>query len=295
MNVRYPLKVTVAKEAWPLTVPYEFISWDSLPQKDSRSFVDLVGRVLEKPVSDANSTIPKMIVTLCNGDLKQNVHFLGQHAGVPLQVGDLVAMAGAHISEWRGERSLETNFLTIVDVNPRHHGDLFGAPDIDGLQWKRKAMRLTSHNVLRIAEVKTQMDALLAAAPTEEQKEFMLVGRLVALSEDFFELDPPIVGGDRQGEMCWQTFADDPTGRIAVKVWDKVCVDLFHATAVQLRELWEEGNAHVGRRNDILDSLSSELQYEARAACVGRVWTYGARKDKQSVQGNINAVEICPE
>ena len=85
------------------------------------------------------------------------------------------------------------------------------------------------------------------------------------------------------------------TGRIAVTGWDRVCFDVVHVTDAKLRELWEEGNEHVDRRKDILESLNSELQYEVRATCVGRVWSYGARKDKHTVQVNINAVETVPE
>ena len=33
VRVRFPLKVSVAKEAWPLTVPYEFLPWTNLLQQ----------------------------------------------------------------------------------------------------------------------------------------------------------------------------------------------------------------------------------------------------------------------
>ena len=244
---------------------------------------------------DANSSIPKLLVSLCNDDLKQQVHFLGQHASMTLHVGDVVAMSGVRVSEWRNERSLETTFLTIVEVNPKERDDIFDVPQINNEQRKRKALCLTQQNVLRVADVKGLMAELLEKAPTNDQKEFMIVGHLSVLTHEFFEQDAPIVSGARQEKMCWTTAVEDSTGCLPVKVWGRACFELFHVTASKLRELWEEGNEHEERRDDILSSLNGELHHEVRATCSARVWSHGSRMEKHVVQVNVNAAETVPE
>ena len=41
----YAPKVSLAKDAWPLAVPYSFVSFPNMNQKSSGDFVDLIGRV----------------------------------------------------------------------------------------------------------------------------------------------------------------------------------------------------------------------------------------------------------
>ena len=235
--VRFPLRLALAKESWPLRLPYKFVSWTDLPQLEDRSFFDLLGKVLEKPVLDASTQLPRLNVVMCNGNLQQTVHFLGHHSSVVLQSGDVVALSGMRLHTWRQERTLETSFLTVVEVNPLPRGDLFEVLDKDEGTHRRKALRITTPSVLRVSDVQSMMHILLDNAPTDEQREFTITGRLPMLTDDFFDIDPPIKGDGPTSKMCWQTHLEDNTGRLAVRLWDKACFEVFHVAAPELRSM----------------------------------------------------------
>ena len=52
---KFPCKLQLSKEAWPLKFTYNFTSWDALNQLREDAFVDLIGKVSKSPVYDANS------------------------------------------------------------------------------------------------------------------------------------------------------------------------------------------------------------------------------------------------
>ena len=271
------------------------MAWTGLPQIEDRSFFDLLGKVLEKPAIDASTQLPRLNVVLCNGNLKQTVHFLGHHSTVVLQVGDVVALSGIRLHTWRQERTLETSFLTVVEVNPLPRGDLFDVLDKDDSTHRRKALRITTPNILRVSDVQHMMQTLLNDAPTNEQREFTITGRLPLLVDDFFDNDPPIKGDGPTSKMCWQTHLEDNTGRLPVRLWDKACFEVFHVTAPKLQSMWEDGLEHEDKRAGILETLNGDLQHDVRLVCAGKIWTFGAQNDKHEMQVNANMLEVVVE
>ncbi|CAK0852046.1 unnamed protein product [Prorocentrum cordatum] len=75
----------------------------------------------------------------------------------------------------------------------------------------------------------------LAASAGETQGpgplSFTVVGRVAALTSDFFEDDVPILQKSDAEIMCYKASIADATGRLPVKIWDKPCHDIFGVTA----------------------------------------------------------------
>ena len=74
---------------------------------------------------------------------KQNVIFLGEHANLVFAVDDTIVLSGVHVQEWRQERTLETTFLTIVEINPTRLAQLDHLHCITRGSWHRHCISST--------------------------------------------------------------------------------------------------------------------------------------------------------
>eukprot|EP00973_Karenia_brevis_P036946 5093172-Karenia_brevis.AAC.1 len=83
--------------------------------------------------------------------MKQEIAFLGSHTSMSLEEGDTVAIAGVRIKEWSGERSLQTAYLSVDDVNLTLTEDQSEALSEAQDGPKRKAIRVTPRTEMTIA------------------------------------------------------------------------------------------------------------------------------------------------
>ena len=118
----------VSNEAWPFKYPYEFIDWIKLDQLGADAFVDIIGTVIVEPSFDSNNFSPKLHVQLGNGDFRQDVEFLGDHANLQIQRGDVLALAGLRVRGLKRHRCLRGDSLTIVEINPSRRVDIPAVP-----------------------------------------------------------------------------------------------------------------------------------------------------------------------
>ena len=66
--MKFPCKIVLAGTGWSMRYPYNFAPWFDLNQLSEGQFFDIIGRVMEGPSRDVNSTFPKSRVTLRWGD-----------------------------------------------------------------------------------------------------------------------------------------------------------------------------------------------------------------------------------
>jgi len=194
-----PKKFSLAKKTWPFRHTYAFEDWEALNQKASDAFVDLVGRVAEPPTLDLSSSLHKMPVLLHYGDFEQRVEFLGSHADEVLHKNDVVALGGLRIKEFRQERTLQTGYLTVIEINPTGRTGMPKVPPLSEGEPKQKVLKMSEGNVLTVKQVLELRDRMLADAEqgrTPPDEECTLRGTFSALTESFFTDDPPLVGGD---------------------------------------------------------------------------------------------------
>jgi len=296
VHLQYPCKIQLSKTAWSAPMKYNFVDWSSLNQKTPDTFVDLVGRVVDKPIIDSSASIPKMLVQLGFDDMQQTVSFLGEHTSVRLAVGDVVVMGGVCIKEWRKERTLQTTFTTVIDVNPSTGADMPPVPETSTGP-KKKALRMSEQARINAAEVDRLEKTLMAEAEsgrTVLSQDFALIGYLAKFEDKFFDCDPPILGADRNEKICWSTTFSDVTGVVPVRVWDKPCFELLHMTAPKMRACWEKGVTHEDQRTTLLAQLNQNLDREVRLSCTANVWSYGSKNKQHQFQVNVNLAEFQP-
>ena len=79
-------------------------------------------------------------------------------------------------------------------------------------------MRIPLPDLVSASDIVSWADELLKRSPTNEQKDFVLIGKFSLLARDFFRTDPPIVGAYPNEKLCWSTKLTDATGTCKVKV-----------------------------------------------------------------------------
>ena len=294
VDLKYHSKIGLSRAAWPLKFRYRPVDWLTLNQLDVDSVVDLVGVVLDKPVMDLQSTLPKLRVPMGNAGYQQDIYLLGEHANMIIKKGNVLALAGVRVREYRSQRSLQTSLLTLIEVNPVHREGLPAVEEHDEDTLRKKAMRLSYRNTMSVAEVMRLSEGLLTAAQqscSTSDQEFVIVGFLGKLTAAFFDDDAPIVGDDAKEKICWHTSLADASGTLD-RVWDRAAFDLFGLTATGLRERWDKGNDDPTETGSILKDLNANLESQFECACNMSIWSWGIKEVKHRVDINVNAVDI---
>ena len=62
--------------------------------------------------------------------MHQTVALLGKHSSQSLKTDDILVLGGVKIKEWQHERTLESSFLTLLEVNPASRNGLHIIHDI---------------------------------------------------------------------------------------------------------------------------------------------------------------------
>ena len=294
--LKYPVKkLELSRVAWPVTFPYEFLSWRSLNQLPTNSVIDLLGMVLQEPERDVNSSFPKVLVQLSNCGLVQEVALLGSQAATGLAPGSIVAFSGLSLREYQGDRSLQTMFLTVIEVNP-DLSHLRATPEQDFSEGhKRKAILISPRVVIPISEVDKISKQLVSDAKKGEvvvATECTLCGTLSKISDKFFEDDPPIVLVGNKEVMCWKTQLQDATGSMTVTVWNKACFALFGVSVDKMREYWRAGHECRERQSEMIHELNAKLRNEVVCNCTVDVWSYGRKVKKHEPRIHINGLDV---
>ena len=210
-------ELSLSPSAWPLKIPYEFVSWDDLNQVSGHAFFDLFGEALSKSEQDMSSRIPKAIVLVGFGSFKQEVVLLGQHAGVTIDEGDSLAFAGLRMDEYKNRRTPSTAFLTVLELNPESRDCFPSLPEVDEDEPKRKAVRLSGSLPVAVSEAHRILDRMLLDAQrgvTPADTDFTLVGKLKPLEVSFFDDDAPVTGDEGQEKVCLSAILYDSSGEV---------------------------------------------------------------------------------
>ena len=151
VHMKYKVRVTISLHAFPVNCHYAFTDWETVNQKTIQDTFDVIGRVSTAPRRDMNSSLPKLIVDLTNGDLTLTIHLLGKDATKELRQNDVLAVSSLCVREWHSlrirelqqMRNLQTSFLSVVEKNPRKREGIPEIPELSS-EPKRKAMKLST-------------------------------------------------------------------------------------------------------------------------------------------------------
>jgi hypothetical protein len=295
--LKYPCgKLELSKQAWPVQIPYAWTPWPSLNQQVPDTFFDLLGEVWKKPVLDTTASVPKLVVVLGSESFQQEVSLLGAHAGLVLKIGDVVALGGARITAWKEQRSIQSSYLTVIEVNPSARDDVSFDVSICEEGPKSKAIKLSYPPPMTASQVLLMQAELVRASETQNQlqttREFSVRGYIGGLTQKFFVDDSPVTETSKKEIIRWITKLTDATGDIKVVVWDKAGTELFDASASKLQKMWEDGVEHPDKQEQIIVDLNKKLKGEILAVCSMEVRVFGKKDPQHDAQISINAVEV---
>jgi hypothetical protein len=151
-------KLSLAKDAWPMKLPYSFTSFADLNQIDSNHHVDIIGRVLSATVQADRE---KQTIVLENGEFQQEVSLFGQHAKMSVASGDLLAIKDAKIHEWKKFKNVNTSFLSVLEKNPTGLSEDDMPSESETNEPTRKAIKLNMPTLLTISTANNQMASLV--------------------------------------------------------------------------------------------------------------------------------------
>ena len=291
---KYQCKVNVSSSSWPMVYPYVFADWHNFNELKPKAFVDVIGIVCAQPRLDTNSSIRRLPVRLRSGNFVQCVILLGDSARIQVKVGDVLACSCLQVREWRSERSLQTSWLSAIEINPSLRDGVPEVEDPDDKQPKKKAMRFSLYSPISLAEAKRIGQLRVAdaqALKTTAVHNGMIRGRLKKLEQDFFDNDVPVVGHESSEKMCWRTILSDDSDEVEVKVWDSPCYELFGVTASGLRKLWEAGNEDASQQHGILKQLNQDTDHIFDCTISIDVWSPAPRTEFR-MQVNVNSLEV---
>ena len=98
--------------------------------------------------------MPKLVVQLGNENYTQEVHFLGEHSNLRFQIKDVVALAGVKTHEWREQRTVQTTYLSMIEINPVPRANVKHPIVTQEEGPKRKALRSAPSTIMSVAEAK---------------------------------------------------------------------------------------------------------------------------------------------
>ena len=289
----YNVTVSLAANAWPTRPQYVLASWEDINQVENDKYIDLIGRVLKTPTMDQNSSISKMTLELGCKEMKQSITMLGEKTKLVPKEGDIVAFGGIRVKQWKNQRSLETTFMTLIEINPSARAGIPALHEFGTEEPTKKALRITLPAAWRAEDVTKWGEGMMQQAPTEETREFVLTGKVPLLTPTFFEADPPLVlvGNPPSEKICLKTEVEDQTGKLQIRIWDQAAYELFQVTANKLREMWEDGLQNPDKQEGIIEELNKNLHDNQKFLCEAKVWSYGAQKTKHSLQVNVTAID----
>ena len=287
------LPFSIAQQGFLPRAKYRFLDWEAITQQQDGSFVDFAGIVHGPPRFNYNTQIKKLLVELANGDMKQIVTCLGDHADSEFKEGDKVVFGSLKLNKWKEQRTLETTVFTMTETNPSPREGLEFLANMSKVESpRRKVLKLNFPARCTVQQAHQLTANLLAKAPTENTEEFSIEARFTQFDESFFESDPPLYGNEGAERMGWKTSMVDASGTISLKVWDEPCYTVWQITAAKFRERFEAGVLQETQRTRILEELNEPLEKVYRCACKAKVWTSGSdHKPIHTVQIDVNMLE----
>ena len=299
IRFKYPLKYTLVPPGeaagFPASVTYNFVPFATLDQAPDNSHVDLLGRVTRVDKSYFSNTLPKIVVTVRNGDFYETVEFLGTHASMNVPINEIIACKGLVLKSYKGTRTGSTTLLTHIVVSPDvsvgHVADASsGESPMKKATMAKGCPRMTAINVLDAA---AKMKADYERAPDGPQPAFtsMFRGRLQEISMDSFD-SAPIYEKDGVAKMRFRADVADASGTLKrVTVWDNAAREMLKVNGSDLLALWE-GREEEGGPDVFLRAMNAakDSDYDLILEIALRAW-----QGTYSYQINVRAAHAISE
>ena len=299
MKFRFPLKFSLVPPgevaAFSGSVTYAFVAFSTLDQAEDGSYVDLLGRVTDVDKSALTNSLPKQVITVCNGDFYETLEFLGERALMEVAVDDVLACKGLMLKSWKGTRTCSTTLLTYVAKSPAASvGTVTEASTGESPKKKatmaRNCPTMTALNVLDSAN---KMKSDYERAPGVSMPSFtcMFRGRLLEITMDALE-SAPIFEKDGVAKVRFPADLVDGSGTLKrATVWDNAAREMLKVNGSGLLALWE-GCDEAGGEEVFLRTMNAakDTDYDFVLEVALRKWMA-----KYTFQINVNAAHVISE
>lgn len=271
---------------------YNCTALKELDDKKPEEWVDICGIVRDFRLED-QSSLAKKVITIVQESFHEKAFLLGPHAEIVVNKGDKLSMKGCQIKEWNCERTLQTSFLTVVEVNstneslPRLPSSLDDTPT-------KKACKTTAGPVQTCSELKEVLSKMYEQASKDlndipKDHTCIVVAALEDVADAIFDGDA-IFYGPNHSKFRFTTSLVDAEARLEkVTIWDGAVRDILHVDGETLQGLWESCEQGDSQKRAFIDKLNSHNGAQFRLTCVLRVNLWGEKKDKVQVQVSVNA------
>ena len=291
------LVVHLCKEAWPLKVPYQLTPFMNLNQREKGDWVDAVGVVLHVGAVDRPGTLAKREIFLGNGEFSVTLELLGEKVFTKMAKDDILAIKGARIGEWQGQRSLSTGLLTFMEVNPRNNSAIVKPEKLEDGSPLKKAMKMRMETAITLSqlrrlmhEVRTDAESGSASGAIEERT-FTTQASIVKFDNHIFQGDAPFFGEAGLLKFRVRTTLVDATDTIEnATIWQAAAREIFQTSAEHIASMWE-GCDDERLQTELLATLNMHAEKTYALNGTLKTWRFGRDQDRIDVQVSIHSAE----
>ena len=283
VKLQSPIKLQVAKEAWPTKVQYDPTPFINLTQVELGTWVDVVGTV--QRVDAANILQPRT-VTLQSGEFHETLELQGHEtldkASLTISIGDVLAVRGCTIIEYEqgcfGVRVLSTGFLTYIEANPRNNETVIAPATPEAGTPTKKAIKnryLEAHTLEKhivkdmVTFVKEFLNQFRSGQVGPYRQRYIVLGKIDAFDLVMTHWPRNSKHPFFAPELDIQLFADisDDTGTMRVQILHEAAQNFLQTDAETLRGLWQSRDTAIGRAA-FLGELNKDIEHAFNLFCI---------------------------
>ena len=280
IRIIHQLVFAPTSKAWQMLPRYECRSYEDINQLSAGAFTDLIGRAVRDSKSSPQSTVPKACVMLANDGLTLDVELLGDHSQAVIKAGAVVAIKGAKVTEYNGDRVISTTFLTVLDINPGPNLTLTTPATLEEGTSTKRAMRVKSSELISSRTVKDHINNMkddLSRLPSEQiaakryKMCFSIKASFAPFTHTVFE-GSPFYGPAANPQMRLQTTLMDSDGVLRnVVFWAPVIETITETSIDALAEAWSRCEA-TEEQTKFMEMLNSTSARQFVFSCSLRPW-----------------------
>ena len=274
------LEFAPSSKAWQMQLRFECKTYEDINQLSVGDFTDLIGRAVKDSKPSPHSQFPKACVMLANAGLTLDVELLGDHSQAVIKAGDVVAIKGAKVTEYNGDRVITTTFLTILQINPGPNLTLTMPARLEEGTPTKRAMRVKSSELISSRTVKDHINNMkddLSRLPSEPiaakryKMCFSIKASFAPFTHTVFE-GSPFYGPDANPQMRLQTTLMDSDGVLRnVVFWTPVIETITETSIDALAEAWSKCDA-TEEQTKFMEMLNSTSARQFVFSCSLRPW-----------------------
>lgn len=291
---------TLSKNHWPTKTRMDPVSLSAINQKDVGDVFDVIGYVLEDIDYNTTSKIPKRLLLLgsvSDGELNTvPVELLGPCANTVFELNACLAIKGATLSEYNGQRTVTTKLLSCVVVNPTDAiVSVPPPPTKDAASPTKRCLPMIAQETISVRSLQEEMACMIrdfmkykensdqpeSKRPPMEKRCSINV-TLDPVDETIFQRNM-IINTSPPTFMMLTSACDDTGSLQSVKIWTTAVCVFANCTPTQFLARWKKME-DVDERKQLVEELNTAFQHSWTCSAQIALWD----KHDGTVVGQVN-------